>query len=280
MIYNDVDQDCSLQTTIRAEILNDEGFITGFLLITNLEVEIDPPVSKEQINEQHTQASVYDYSPMTTTTITRNYRRADVDQVLSKPSEERLDARLEYVRHRQFEDESYQRIRYELSGLLQQPKYRKQRRGIEEWCISTSSSMPEKRQALKELLQPLFQQIITNDRKHSFDYRTYVIPNIRRHCYGKQVRSEQTGQGNFGETDEIGQECRNYPDNLEEPPAEDDLTDQSQIEELPPLRKIKKLAPKPTGMEEEEDVVEVEVVRQRFKKSKTPEPEEPEETEA
>lgn len=156
--------------------------VTGILLNNGLTVDVIPmPISEL--------AGAALLTHMTIPTIRQYYHsRNAVDQSISDVLVvKQVDERLHYVNMRQFEDESYQRLRYELSKELQKIEYAKLQQNIRETIASTSMTVNQKRLHLMDILIGPLENIITTVRSKVYDYDTYHMPNVRTACMDKTI---------------------------------------------------------------------------------------------
>jgi hypothetical protein len=110
----------------------------------------------------------------------------DVDQKIEKYGlDTTSDSRSLYVNKRKFEDESYQRIRYELSHLLQDESYSAQLAQIKNTLDDQKKDFSLKRHDLSQILTPILLTFITHHRDQPVDYQSYVTPNVRKLCSTK-----------------------------------------------------------------------------------------------
>ena len=95
---------------------------------------------------------------------------------------EQIDERSRYVNLRQFEDESYQRLRYELSKELQEKEYTNLLKDITTVIQDVNLKVDEKRNRLSSLLIDPIKKIIVTKRQKEYDYDDYRVPNVRTQC--------------------------------------------------------------------------------------------------
>ena len=114
------------------------------------------------------------------------HSRYAVDQSIAKMDElNQVDERLHYVNLRKFEDESYQRLRYELSKELRKKQYSQLIEQLEKVIHNNALSVNERRHQLSNLLIDPIQKIIVTKRQQPYNYDQYLIPNVRTQCQTK-----------------------------------------------------------------------------------------------
>lgn len=170
-----------------------EENVIGLLLENGLAVEIEhiklADISKEKLG-------IYGYSDLDNTTIYYDSRYMVDRSIAQLDKEEIPDLRVQYVKQRKFEDESYQRLRYELSNLLQKAEYhnvlttiksiiKMTKKQVEGTGTEVIVGMSEKRQMLIDVLTEPLHQIVTKQRSEPFDYNKYIRPNVRTRCRSK-----------------------------------------------------------------------------------------------
>jgi hypothetical protein len=163
---------------------NNVEIVNSVLLKNGLELEV-VPIQLDQISQEF--FMIRGYSKF------RNIQqlydsRNDVDQSLERF--ETNDPRVTHIGRRKFEDESYQRIRYELGHLFQDtPDLVDKTTEI----IEGSLSINDKRLQLTDLLVNPLKQLVTNDpRDPMVDYDQYFPPNVRVPCSTKTADDCQT----------------------------------------------------------------------------------------
>ena len=96
------------------------------------------------------------------------------------------DARTYYVNNRMFEDETYQRLRFELSKFLHEDDNQKIRQDLINTINIPKNEIPinDKRQRLYNIVKTLVETVSTDYRPPELELRldNYNQPNIRRYC--------------------------------------------------------------------------------------------------
>ncbi len=103
---------------------------------------------------------------------------SDANKVITEGTQE-SDTRMEIVNRMEYEAESYNRLRYELSKYL--VKNQKEFKKIKE-IIDSDDKLEEKRKDIRKILTKIF-QILVNVKDRKIDFSKYQTPNIRTLCY-------------------------------------------------------------------------------------------------
>lgn len=90
-----------------------------------------------------------------------------------------IDKRIDIINKKKFENECYQRIRFELSRYLQSNTSIKN--NIID-IINNNNSLIESRKLLYPILDKIFKDLLVTDVKHKIEYANYIPSNIRQIC--------------------------------------------------------------------------------------------------
>jgi hypothetical protein len=116
-------------------------------------------------------------------------RNAVDNSIAGQLTSDQVDDRVHYVGLRQFEDETYQRLRYELSKELQKDKHAQLITDIREIVNNQALPVTQRRSQLFDLLEPLIKSMTVLKRSKDFNYDFYQVPNVRTACQGKPAGS-------------------------------------------------------------------------------------------
>uniref|UniRef100_A0A6C0BLN5 Uncharacterized protein n=1 Tax=viral metagenome TaxID=1070528 RepID=A0A6C0BLN5_9ZZZZ len=200
-------------------ILDQKGQITGLLLKNGLVMQVQL-LNPSQIDQSQFNPLIVQV-PFNLDSMTQLYVRDLVDQSLAQSPN--ADARIKYVKRRKYEDESYQRFRYEVGNWLAKTSADDMLNQIRQIIDSRDTTTENKRQQLSQVLQPL-REIVTQQRTPPVQYETYVIPNTRATCESRVTDNAadpatQCHQDPHCAWEPQSKRCRLYvnPDNLLDP---------------------------------------------------------------
>lgn len=112
------------------------------------------------------------------------------------------DKRKEYINKKIYEDENFMRLVYEFSNYINETINSKEKKEIEEICLS-KDNLTKKRVSLKKIINKLLDQIIIYD-VIKFNLLDYVRPNKRIACY----KSKECNKKDKFHCKMIGNKCK------------------------------------------------------------------------
>ncbi len=120
----------------------------------------------------------------------------DVDYYIQKEVDYIPDKRIEMMNRKNYEDESYQRLRFEISRYIQNKKNQKDwKNKILQVINMDGVPLSEKRKVLYQLLQEIIRKIaVVGDR--DIDINTYRKPNKRVPCFQRSITEERNNREN------------------------------------------------------------------------------------
>ncbi len=113
---------------------------------------------------------------------------SNIDYYLQKQVDYLPDERILKVNKKNYEDESYQRFRFEISRYLQLKNMKSVKQQIEQILHEDSNSLQVKRKKLFQLLQEFIRDIVIFGDK-DIDYHYYQKPNKRVPCFLRAMKS-------------------------------------------------------------------------------------------
>jgi hypothetical protein len=102
---------------------------------------------------------------------------------------ENYDRRVELVNKKNFEDETYMRMRFELSKFIQLKENKTYLNAIFEIINSSDKNIVKNRNKMYELLSKIYGKIIKVDKGINVDYYNYKTPNKRIPCFLRKIDS-------------------------------------------------------------------------------------------
>ena len=112
---------------------------------------------------------------------------SDIDEAL-KNKIIIYDKRIEKMNKKNYEDESFNRMRFELSIYLQ--KNKKQLNEIQELINDNSNNIDNKRLMMYKILNEIFKKLISQ-KNHKIDYNYYKTPNKRISCQLRDIKKSK-----------------------------------------------------------------------------------------
>lgn len=114
---------------------------------------------------------------------------SDVDEALFDKVEQ-LDNRIEVINKKKFEDETFMRLKFELSKFLQLPDNKKFFDKILEIINSESKNYTKNKTSMYILLNTIFSNLITT-KKDNIDFFEYNTPNKRIPCFMRDIKNKK-----------------------------------------------------------------------------------------
>jgi hypothetical protein len=136
---------------------------------------------------------------------------SDVDESLFNKIQQ-LDNRIEIMNKKKFEDETYMRLKFELSKYLQYKENRSDYHKIIELINSNEKNIKLNRSKMYIILNSIFKKLISIKNKN-IDYYNYNTPNKRIPCNIRNTKVSKNNSNMLGCNDDphcvtIGKECK------------------------------------------------------------------------
>ncbi len=120
---------------------------------------------------------------------------SDVDYYIHHKADFIPDERIIMINKKNYEDESYQRLRFEISRYIQLKENREYKKKMMDIIDSESKNLVDKRRKLYSLIQGFIRKIVVvGDR--DYDYNTYQKPNKRVPCFERALKKEKKNENN------------------------------------------------------------------------------------
>lgn len=121
---------------------------------------------------------------------------SDVDYYIHHKADFIPDERMIMINKKNYEDESYQRLRFEISRYIQLKENREYKKKIMDIIDSDSKNLVDKRRKLYSLIQGFLRKIVViGDR--DFDYNTYQKPNKRVPCFERAMKKQNSNHSSL-----------------------------------------------------------------------------------
>jgi len=104
---------------------------------------------------------------------------------------ENYDKRVELVNKKNFEDETYMRMRFELSKFIQLKENKKYLDSIFEIINGVDKNIEKNRIKMYEILNKIYEKITTVEKGSNIDYYNYKTPNKRIPCFLRKIASNK-----------------------------------------------------------------------------------------
>ncbi len=114
----------------------------------------------------------------------------DIDYYIFHKYDKVPDKRVEIINKKNYEEESYQRLRFELSRFIQQKSEKEYKNKILEILNMETKDLHIKRTFLFKILKELFEKLVYvgND---DIDYNYYIRPNKRVPCFQRSLKKNE-----------------------------------------------------------------------------------------
>ena len=120
---------------------------------------------------------------------------SDVDESLENKIKKN-DNRVEKINKKNFEDESYIRMKFELSKFLQIKNNKKYLNNIFEIINTENKDINNNRKKMYKLLSDIYSELIS-DKNKNIDYYDYKIPNKRVPCFLRSTKKNNPNESNI-----------------------------------------------------------------------------------
>jgi hypothetical protein len=104
---------------------------------------------------------------------------------------ENYDKRVELMNKKNFEDETYMRMRFELSKFIQLKENKKYLDDIFEIINSSDKNIQKNRTKMYEILNKIYSKITTIEKNSNVDYYNYKTPNKRIPCFLRKINENK-----------------------------------------------------------------------------------------
>ncbi len=119
----------------------------------------------------------------------------DIDYYIFHKYDSIPDERVEIINKKNYEEESYQRLRFEISRFIQQKSEREYKQKIEEILNMETKDLHIKRNFLYKVLKELFDKLVIIGTE-GIDYNYYIRPNKRVPCFQRATLKDENNKNN------------------------------------------------------------------------------------
>ncbi len=154
------------------------GMIVGVLLYNDRVV----PVSKSKDTNKSTNVTDINFY-------------MDIDYYIFHKFDRIPDQRVEIINKKNFEEESYQRLRFEISRFIQQKSEKIYKDDIIGVLNMETKDLAIKRASLQNILKNLFDKLVYIG-NNEIDYNYYIRPNKRVPCFQRSLQNKKNKENN------------------------------------------------------------------------------------
>jgi hypothetical protein len=115
---------------------------------------------------------------------------SDINEAI-KDKIQHVDKRIEIINKKNFEDESFIRMKFELSKFLQLKENNNYLKEILEIIESIDKNINNNRKKMYNILNKIYKKLLTT-KNNSIDYNEYKIPNKRVPCFLRKINSKKS----------------------------------------------------------------------------------------
>jgi hypothetical protein len=111
---------------------------------------------------------------------------SDINESLSNKIE-KTDKRIEIINKKNFEDETYIRLKFDLSKFLQMKEHKEDYSKVMEIINSDDKNIIKNRKKMFIILNNIYDKIVTTN-NNKIDYYDYKVPNKRVPCFLRNIK--------------------------------------------------------------------------------------------
>ncbi len=116
---------------------------------------------------------------------------SDIDYYIHNKMDYIPDMRVEIMNRNNYEEESYQRLRFEISRYIQLKENRKYKHELEEIINMETKDIVRKKTLIKKLIMDLIKKIVYVGKKN-MDINSYRRPNKRVPCFQRSIKEKRS----------------------------------------------------------------------------------------
>ena len=134
---------------------------------------------------------------------------SDINESLNNKIE-KTDKRIEIINKKNFEDETYIRLKFDLSKFLQMKEHKEDYSKIMEIINSDDKNIIKNRKKMFIILNNIYDKIVTTN-NNKIDYYNYKVPNKRVPCFLRNIKSKKGEKDNENNNKNIKLSCEDDP---------------------------------------------------------------------